>query len=108
MKRALLIGALLAAPAHAIIGMPWTPFSVAGVARRTVRRTAAVGAAAAYGTAAAVGTAAAAGAALAPPPVYGAPPMYALPPGCVVGVPCGAGVVYRPVYQGPNVVYVPR
>lgn len=33
-----LVGALLAADAYAIIGMPLTPMSYAGVARRTVRR----------------------------------------------------------------------
>ena len=58
----------LGADAGAIIGRPLTPLSYAGVARRTVRRTAyaapvAVGAA--VGTAAVVGTAAAAGTAAA-------------------------------------------
>jgi hypothetical protein len=85
----------LGAEAHAIIGMPWTPVSFAGAARRSVRRSAYVGAAygaAAYG-AAAYGAAAA------------APYRYALPPGCVPGYPCG-GVVYQPYYRGGNVVYV--
>jgi hypothetical protein len=30
-----------------------------------------------------------------------------LPAGCYAGVACG-GVVYRPVYQGTTVVYVPQ
>ena len=51
-------------PAHAIVGRPMTPVSVAGVARRTTRRTVAYGAAVA--------------------PVYAAPvyaaPVYAAPP----------------------------
>jgi hypothetical protein len=59
-----------------IIGLPFTPLSVAGVARRTARRTAwysAGAAAAAYGAAAA---------AAAPPPYYGHPPCgyYPYPP----------------------------
>jgi hypothetical protein len=47
---ALIAGALAllsAEPAHAIIGMPWTPMSYAGVARRTTRRAVMFGAAAA-------------------------------------------------------------
>jgi hypothetical protein len=92
--------ALLAGDAFAIIGRPLTPVSFAGVARRTTRRavygTAAVGVGAAAGGAATVGAAA-----------YGAAhAMSYLPPGCAVGMPC-AGVVYQPVYSGPNVVYVP-
>ncbi|MGZ3428343.1 MAG: hypothetical protein ACXVCV_16940 [Polyangia bacterium] len=81
----------LAVEAHAIIGRPLTPVSVAGVARRSVRRTAVVGGAAAVG-AATVGAAAA---------------TVALPPGCTAYAPCG-GVVYAPAYSGPEVVYVPR
>lgn len=88
---------LAASPAYAVIGMPWTPLSFAGAARRTVRRSAFVGAAA-VGSAAAVGTAAAVGSAAA---------VRALPPGCAVGYPCGP-VVYQPVYQGTTVVYVPQ
>jgi hypothetical protein len=38
-------------PAHAIIGRPLTPMSYAGVARRTTRRTVAVGMAAGAATA---------------------------------------------------------
>ncbi len=87
-------GALVgsAGDAQAIIGRPLTPMSYAGVARRTVRRTAYVGAAAAYGTAAAYRYAA---------------PVPAMPVGCAPGVNCG-GVTYQPAYQGPNVVYVPQ
>ena len=63
-----------------IIGRPLTPFSYAGVARRTARRTAwyGAGAAAAYGAAAA----AAAAPYYAPPPYYGRPPCgyYPYPP----------------------------
>jgi hypothetical protein len=79
--------------AHAIIGMPLTPMSYAGVARRTARRTAYVGAAAA--TTAVVGTAAAAAT------------VATLPPGCIPsgGVYGCGGTYYRPYYQGPNVVY---
>ena len=72
---------LLASDAAAIVGMPLTPMSYAGVARRTVRRTSY--AAAATGAAAAT----------------------TLPAGCAVGVPCG-GVTYRAAYQGTEVVYV--
>lgn len=78
-------------PAHAVIGRPLTPLSYAGVARRTTRRTVAASSAA-YATAAAA-----------------TPHVVALPPGCTMagGVyHCGA-VAYRPVYDGPNVVYVP-
>jgi hypothetical protein len=105
-RRAARLGALgvalfLGSEAGAIIGMPWTPLSFAGAARRTVRRTAWVGpaaAGAAVGTAAAIGTAAAAGTAAA---------RSVLPVGCVAYQPCG-GIVYQPVYQGPTVVYVPQ
>jgi hypothetical protein len=75
------------AEAHAIIGRPLTPFSYAGVARRTVRRSAIVGAPVAAAVVA---------------------PVVALPPGCVqngaVSM-CGA-TTYKAVYDGPNVVYV--
>lgn len=97
--------ALAAPAAHAIVGAPATPVSVAGVARRTTRRTVAAGAVAApVTTAAVVGatTAVTVGATVA-----------ALPPtGCTVVVTAGvtyqncSGVYYRPAYQGTNVVYV--
>jgi hypothetical protein len=71
MKRIFLVVALalLSSTAQAIIGMPLTPFSFAGVARRTTRRAVWMGAAAApyYGAPA-----------YAPPPYY--PPPYAPPP----------------------------
>lgn len=80
-------------PAHAIVGAPATPASVAGVARRSARRTAAV-------TSAAVVAA----------PVATGPTVAALPAGCAPAAgaayySCG-GVVYRPYYQSGNVVYV--
>jgi hypothetical protein len=93
----------------AIIGMPLTPFSVAGVARRTTRRAVYMGAAMGapyygapyYGYPGAYPAAAAAAATIA-----------ALPPGCanmfvnsMTYYHCGA-VYYRPVYSGPNVVYM--
>ena len=81
----------VAGEAHAIIGRPLTPMSYAGVARRSVRRSALV--------APAVVGAAAVGAAAVARPV--------LPAGCVAYAPCG-GVVYQPAYSGPTVVYVPR
>jgi hypothetical protein len=89
----LLLAGIVGADAFAIIGMPLTPMSYAGVARRTARRTAYVGAAS-YGAAAA-----SAGAAVA------APAVPALPPGCAPGVPCG-GTTYQPAYSGTTVVYV--
>jgi hypothetical protein len=96
-------------PAHAVVGMPATPVSYAGVARRTTRReVAATGAVAApVATAAVVGTAAAVTTAA----VVGTR-VAALPPGCTTvmagGVAysqCG-GAYYRPYYEGTNVVYV--
>lgn len=88
-----LAGPALIAPseAHAVIGRPLTPLSYAGVARRTTRRSVAASSAAYAATAAAT------------------PHVYALPPGCTMagGVyHCGTAG-YRPVYDGPNVVYVP-
>src|SRR4051812_47344614 len=87
-------GALLVVggDAYAIIGRPLTPFSYAGVARRTVRRSAYVGAA--YG-----GYGYGYG--------YGAPAAVStLPAGCAVGVPCGGAAAYQPAYSGGTVVYV--
>lgn len=78
--------------AHAVVGRPATPLSYAGVARRTSRRT----------TRRAVAATSAV--------TMGA--IAALPAGCVrvhragtVTYNC-AGTFYRPVYDGPNVVYV--
>ncbi len=108
--------------AEAIIGLPFTPLSVAGVARRTTRRVVA--------TEAAVATTEAVAAASKPPPsttVVVVPPspaapassgvpigtvVQALPAGCksvvVSGVTysdCG-GTFYKPAFQGNNLVYV--
>jgi hypothetical protein len=113
--------------AAAIVGLPFTPVSVAGVARRTTRRVVAAETTAVAATTAAAATAAAAphpapapapppAPAAAPPPPAGAPPVgssvAALPPGCVSapkgGVQyfnCG-GVFYRPAFQSNNLVYV--
>jgi hypothetical protein len=83
----------VASEALAVIGMPLTPMSYAGVARRTTRRTVA---------AASVASTAATTAAI-----------TELPAGCagtaVNGVTvqqCGSNY-YRPYYQGTNVVYQP-
>ncbi|HEY1268051.1 MAG TPA: hypothetical protein VGH16_12425 [Candidatus Binatia bacterium] len=90
-------------PAQAIVGMPLTPMSYAGAARRTARREVAyAGAAAATATAAAATTAAVATTAAA------AATVAALPGGCVSAPPyfnCG-GVMYQPAYQGGSLVYV--
>ena len=113
-------------PVEAIIGMPFTPMSYAGVARRTAYRevaytSAAVAATSASAAAAANASAAAAAKAAAPPapppaPAAGPVPIgtvvQALPPGCVPapirGVAyqdCG-GTFYRAAFQGNNLVYV--
>jgi hypothetical protein len=129
----LLLGATFALETAAIVGAPATPVSVAGVARRTTRRTVAVAsteaaaasaasasAASAQASAAAASASAAqasaAQAAAAAPAPSGAPPagtvVTALPGGCtqvqVNGVAysnCG-GVYYRAAFQGENLVYV--
>jgi hypothetical protein len=109
--------------ARALIGRPLTPFSFAGVARRTTRR--AIWATGAVAASSAVAVSAAA--ASAPPPQQAAPPappasagaappvgaiFTSLPSGCV-SAPIGgiqyydcAGVFYRPTFQGNNLVYV--
>jgi hypothetical protein len=112
--------------AQAIVGLPFTPMSAAGVARRTTRRVVATEAAVAT-TAAATATAAAA--ASTPPPttvVVTQPPpsassgsgvpigtvVQALPGGCTPVVVGGAsysdchGVFYKAAFQGNNLVYV--
>jgi len=117
-------GVTLVPEARAIIGMPLTPMSYAGVARRTTRRvvyTEATVATAATASAAAAGAAAASAAAAQPkpppPPAAGPVPVgtvvMALPPGCVAtpigGVEyynCAPGVYYRAAFQGNNLVYV--
>jgi hypothetical protein len=108
--------------AQAIIGMPFTPVSAAGVARRTTRRVVATEAAVATTTAA---TATAAAAASAPkpaaPPPAAAPAVSAVPIGTVVqALPAGCssvavggvnysdcgGVFYKAAFQGNSLVYV--
>lgn len=106
--------------AQAIIGMPFTPVSYAGVARRTTRRVVYTEAAVATSAAATASTAATAPA---PKPAApsAAPPVstvaigtvvQALPGGCksvvVNGVSysdCG-GTFYKAAFQGNNLVYV--
>jgi hypothetical protein len=108
-------GLVVGREAAAIIGVPVSPVSVAGVARRTTRRVVA--------TEAAVATTAAAAQPKPPPPP---PPAQApagpvpvgtviqtLPPGCaptpIKGIEyynCGPGVFYRSAFQGNNLVYV--
>jgi hypothetical protein len=119
-------------PAEAIIGLPFTPLSFAGVARRTAYRTVAYSSAIAASSAAAAASASAAAAAAyyhPPPPPY--PPTYpttyyapppgpvpigtvvsVLPPGCVSQVIGGTSYMvcgntfYRAAFQGSNLVYV--
>ena len=114
----------LVRPAEAIIGMPFTPMSYAGVARRTAYREVAVTSAAVAATSASAAAAASASAAAAakaaapppPPPAGGPVPIgtvvQALPPGCVPAPIKGveyqdcAGTFYRAAFQGNNLVYV--
>jgi hypothetical protein len=118
---------------EAIIGMPWTPLSFAGVARRSMYREAVYGAAAANAAAAnmahanaaaaqaAAENAAAAQAAAANAAAAQRAPGAAVPIGTVVpNLPSGcnsiviggvnyfncAGVYYRAGFQGNNVVYI--
>jgi hypothetical protein len=114
--------------ADAIIGMPWTPMSYAGVARRSMYREAAYSAAAANAAAmnvaaanaaaanAAAAQAAAANAAAAQRAAGAAVPIGTivpnLPSGCDSIVISGvnyfncAGVYYRAGFQGNNIVYI--
>ena len=105
------VGLTLMREAHAVVGVPVSPVSVAGVARRTTRRTVAVASTATP----AAQPAPVAQPAAAPRPA-GAPAagtvIYALPAGCapetIGGVEyqrCG-GVSYRSAFQGNNLVYV--
>jgi len=106
--------------AQAIVGRPLTPASVAGVARRTTRRTVAVAStSAAVATESAAASAAQPAAATPAPvatPAAGALPLgtvvSALPSGCtqttsggVQYYKCGADY-YRTAFQGTNLVYV--
>src|SRR5215831_15221836 len=108
--------------AEPIIGMPWTPMSYAGVARRSMYREAAVAStvavnaaamnAAAANMAAANAAAAAANAQRAASQLPIGTMVPNLPPGCnstVIGgvdyFNCG-GVFYRAGFQGNNIVYI--
>ncbi len=113
--------------AAAIIGVPFSPLSYAGVARRTARRrVVAVSAASAAAASSAAATSTYTTSApppqpAAPAPAPGSPPagappvgtiVTALPSGCTAsprgGVQyydCG-GVYYRPAFQSSNLVYV--
>lgn len=114
------VGLTLLQEAHAVVGAPLTPFSAAGVARRTTRRV--VVAETSATQAAAASAAAAQQPAAAPPPAPAAPRppgapasgavVTALPSGCrpetqggVEYQNCG-GVYYRAAFQGSNLVYV--
>ncbi len=108
--------------AAAIIGLPFTPLSFAGVARRTTRRALYMDSLAAADANAAAATTAAATTATAsapppPPTSSGSVPLgtvvHALPAGCVAtpinGIEyynCAPGVYYRAAFQGNNLVYV--
>ena len=109
--------------AEAIIGVPFSPVSYAGVARRTTRRALAVtSAAAASASAASAAAPAPPQPAAAPPPSQPAAQKYSavptgtivakLPEGCTSVVVGGAsysdcgGVFYKAVFQGNNLVYV--
>jgi hypothetical protein len=102
--------------AEAIIGMPRTPLSFAGVARRSMYREAAVASTVASTSAAAANAAAQAAAAAAAHQAAASLPVgtmvSSLPPGCastVIGgvnyFQCG-GVYYRAGFQGNNIVYI--
>jgi hypothetical protein len=104
-------------PALAIVGAPVTPVSVAGVARRTTRRTVAYSSAASASAAAEASAAQAQTAAsAAPQPAVAALPagttVSALPQDCTsMQIDGGsyfncAGVIYKPTFQSNNLVYV--
>lgn len=101
-------GLTLISEAHAIVGRPLTPLSVAGVARRTTVR--AVAASPAPPPAATTQTQAAA-ARPAGAPAIGTV-VSTLPVGCKAEIRSGVeyqncgGVLYRSAFQGNNLVYV--
>jgi hypothetical protein len=124
----LVLGLIVVEQATALIGLPFTPLSFAGVARRTTFRVAAVDTAAMAGAATASSAAAASDAAAHPAPTplpdqsIGSPmpttgppigtTVATLPSGCAATPvnnieyhDCG-GVYYRPAFQGNNLVYV--
>jgi len=108
------VASIVVPEAKAVVGMPATPMSYAGVARRTARRTVAVEGAAVATTAAVAATAAVATTATvahANAVAYGTA-VAALPGGCTSIAAGGvsyfncSGVYYKPSYQGANLVYV--
>jgi hypothetical protein len=105
--------------AHAVVGAPLTPVSVAGVARRTTRRTVVATSAAAQSSASATAQqqqATAQQQAAVAQQQSGAPAVgtvvTALPAGCVAQTQGGVSyqkcgnVTYRAAFQGNNLVYV--
>ena len=108
------LGVRLVPDAAAVIGIPWSPVSYAGVARRTTRRVVAVESAAVASTAAAAQPQQAAPASVATSSgaLAVGTIVTALPAGCastpsggVEYYTCG-GTRYRPAFQGNNLVYV--
>ncbi len=129
-------GVVLVRDAHAVVGIPWSPVSVAGVARRTTRRAVMFESSAAASTSAQQQATAEQQAATAQQQAAvaqqqaavaqqqaavaaqqaGAPPIGStvstLPQGCVSAPRDNvqyfncAGVVYRVAFQGNNLVYV--
>lgn len=101
-------GLTLIPDAHAVVGRPLTPFSVAGVARRTTARAVAASAA----TPPAVTTPAQSSAARPPSAPAVGTVVSTLPAGCKAEIRSGveyqncAGVLYRSAFQGSNLVYV--
>jgi hypothetical protein len=102
----------LVTPAQAVIGRPVSPVSYAGVARRTTRRAVAVGSASASAS-----QQQQAQQQQQPAPQQAAAPtagtvVSALPPGCTSTVVDGvnlfncSGVMYQPMFQSNNLVYV--
>lgn len=104
-------GLTLMRQAHAIVGAPATPVSVAGVARRTTVRAASATAAASQQQAASAQQQQAAAARPAGAPAVGTV-VNALPAGCTPETKSGVeyqncgGVYYRAAFQGNNLVYV--
>jgi hypothetical protein len=98
--------------AEAIIGMPRTPLSFAGVARRSMYREAAVASTVASTSAAAANAAAAAAAQQAAASLPVGTMVPSLPPGCASTVIGGVnyfqsgGVYYRAGFHGNNIVYI--
>jgi len=106
-------GAGLVRDAEAVVGVPLSPVSVAGVARRTaVRTTAAVSASSQQAAAASQQQAAAAQAQAAAAKLPVGTVVSALPQGCTSAQISGAsyfncgGTYYKPSFQSNNVVYI--